>query len=269
MNPNSTLSFDCIYILESLPAGDIKTGLELYDSLKWSNKVRSGLKVTYRIINDKAQFVKNVKEIHEAVLESHIYPVIQIEAHGRADKSGIELSSGELLTWKFLADTFRPVNISTKNNTLVSIASCFGAYMFVSLAPAIASPYWGIIGPRDEIKSETIQKGYKVFYTELLESLDINKALDVLNSSMTNDASFVFFQSDEIFEFVYGIYETENYKPNVLEGRINDVTTKAWSNKQTRLKFSSEKKLRNYIKNRLVKDKEVIKEKYRRQFLCE
>ena len=60
-----------------------------------------------------------------------LIPMLHISAHGY--KEGIQLSSGEILNWPELEETFRPINQAFKGSLLLCLSCCEG-YSGVKMA---------------------------------------------------------------------------------------------------------------------------------------
>lgn len=107
--------FNSIYVLESLRLGDAKTGEDLYDTVIFPGKVRQEDMYTVFVqIPTRKILIERLILIAQAAERANHRPIIHIEAHGGAD--GIELTSGEYVSWRDLIPIFTRINIACKNN---------------------------------------------------------------------------------------------------------------------------------------------------------
>jgi hypothetical protein len=114
---NSESLFNKIWVIESLPDGDLKTGQSLVDNqLAHVKHEHPDLHVSLKRPETKAQFLKLLIEVRDQTLNSDMYPMLHIECHGCED--GLFTSSGELLKWEDLREALieiiNPAIITTK-----------------------------------------------------------------------------------------------------------------------------------------------------------
>jgi hypothetical protein len=82
--------------------------------------------------------------------------------HGSLD--GLQLASGEIVSWTAFTKAVREINKITKNNILLSLAACFGGYIMGTIIPSEPIPFFGFIGCWDEVhEGELIANFYNFF----------------------------------------------------------------------------------------------------------
>src|SRR5688572_22519897 len=121
--------FNCIYVIESLPEFETKTGTILYEDLL--------RRITYKIdflksslirVENKIDLFTELEKIKSLALKGGHFPYLHFEVHGSI--KGLVLPSRELVTWLELSNRLREINIIIRNNLFVSFATCFSAYIY-------------------------------------------------------------------------------------------------------------------------------------------
>jgi len=170
-----------IVVIESLPAKDtLRTGEDLYQNLLSAD----ALPVRLIQASSALDLSRSIAELTKLARQAQWVPVIHLEIHGAADKSGLVVASGEFIPWETFAAWIRGLNIATKNSVLVVLGVCSGLYLSTAAAvnPFEPAPFYGVIGPDRTINPFVMYHGFLAFYRELLTSVDIAKAVDALRS---------------------------------------------------------------------------------------
>ena len=93
------IKFNRIYIIESLQAGDRKTGTELHnDRLRWKRYNHPDFESILIIPVNRIDFFAACDKILVKCKNEGISPILHFEIHGASDQSGLVLTSGELVT---------------------------------------------------------------------------------------------------------------------------------------------------------------------------
>jgi hypothetical protein len=130
----TVIDFNSVYVIESLPDGDFKTGQDLYDSIVFPESVRlEGLHTEFAVAKTKDELARRLALISRNAKLGNHKPIIHIEAHGTDD--GIALADGSVMDWRTLIPFYGDINQSCKMNLIVVAISCMGW----NLAPASAS----------------------------------------------------------------------------------------------------------------------------------
>lgn len=202
MDASSEINKFTIVIVQSLKDGDLKTGEMLYNNLSTS------LPIKYPDTSVKFYDVKNKKELVEAfyrlyndITDGELI-TLQIEAHGCED--GVDLSSGELVTWKQFYGLIRPINEKMLNLLLVCMSMCYGAAMLTLIEPEKRAPYRAFIGTGSTIKAGVLLDGYSAFYESYHHLLDSFAAYEEMKKATidpdTGISPFWFMPSEEVFQ---------------------------------------------------------------------
>jgi len=261
-------TFNAIYIIESLAFHDRKTGQELYeDILRYMPYKIPYLKAEFFRVNNRSEFLKLFEDLYGHVkLGQH--PFLHFEIHGST--SGLVLNSGELFSWSEVACKLRELNIVTKNNILVSLATCYGAYIYGSILPSKPSPFYGFIGPWEKVTENDILNSFTKFFefikeTDDFEQIDLDAAVEKLNEENMS-AKFVLKVSEAVFNRVFAEYQKAMREPGALQKRISSLMKDFLKSPILRTKFSRSE-LKKEVVRKVITESESVKEKMKKQFL--
>src|SRR5215470_16306944 len=92
--------FNTIYVIEALRDGDLHTGRKLFEDLEFmALAAQPEVNAHFVQIKTAAEFIQVLESIH-ANARNGERPLLHIETHG--DGNGIQISSGESLSWSSL-----------------------------------------------------------------------------------------------------------------------------------------------------------------------
>jgi hypothetical protein len=212
----SKFSFSKISIVESLPSGDKKTGEMLYEDLEILEAFHStGLKLEFITIATKPELYAHIDFLIYDARERNEYPILHIEAHGNWDKKCLTLSSGESINWFELEERLRGLNIATKCNLLVVMATCFGFNINSILSMLDPAPFWGVIAPETEILPDKLFRDLKIFYTEIFQNRSSANLIKTIASN--RDLEIKFISSEWLFVKCYEHYERHHCNSDALK----------------------------------------------------
>lgn len=176
----TAVRFNSIYVVESLPKGDLRTGRELYERILRPAEFKlDGLVVEHDFVETKEEFVRCLGRIaHAAAVANHL-PIVHLETHGTPN--GITLASGERFAWAELVPHLTAINVSCMNNLIVVAVSCYGWNLTVSLLPSDRAPVFMLVGPTDVMAAGELLEATSRFYTALVGDMDVNSALEAAN----------------------------------------------------------------------------------------
>jgi len=221
----SGFKFNKVYVLESLDGSVEKlTGTELHDDLLKRKAYQiEDFKTELLSISSKEDFFDKLEEIKNDCVKEGYYPILHLEMHGSTDETGLVLVSGELVTWEELARELRELNLVIENNLFITMAVCFGAFLMKLIKVNESAPFWGIIGSFEIIYVYDLLLRYNEFYTEFLESFDLNKAIDKLHAANPSlESPFQFINSEQTFINVNKKYFSEKFSKQAIKNRFED-----------------------------------------------
>ena len=165
-------------------------------------------------VNSKKDFSQAIKCIKNECLNNAIYPYIHLECHG--SKKGIQLLSNATINWNDLSEYFSTINKACRNNLFISLATCFGGYLSLSLIRKltqgrdIRAPFFGLIGPKDEVKYYEIENGFDAYFQQIIELKDIENGFTELQNKLEVSHEYAFRHCEEVFvEFIESFIELE------------------------------------------------------------
>ncbi len=122
-----------------------------------------------------------LSEVYTLVEELDIKPIIHIEAHGSSE--GLTMESGEMVSWTDVTYLIREINILTKNNLMLVLASCYGISIDAQLNILLRAPFWVAVAPLREVGSSVIEVGFTDFYEKITnkETDNFEEAILALN----------------------------------------------------------------------------------------
>ncbi len=206
-----TNHFSRIVVIESLPNGEAKTGSEIYGYIEAQIRENNlPISVVFRQCESKVEFLSILEAICKEIDSKNEYPWIHIECHGSSAEDGIVLSNGDLITWQELKPKFTEINSACKCNLMVVMAACNGAHLTEVLQPIDRAPCWGLLGPTNELYPDDLLASFRVFYLNLLSSLNGDVALIGLRKVIEErNLSFMLVTAQEFFREVYSGYLSE------------------------------------------------------------
>jgi hypothetical protein len=173
-----------VHIIESPSAKDLldnrREGLLLQEGLKMA-----GVAHSYCLAVDRNTF-------HEALYPKflvslkgkYIKCILHISAHGNHD--GIALTNG-FLSWHDLDNLLSPINKILENYMVVCMSSCVGfAGCKMAMKTSPPHPFFGLIGPTQEISIADTAIAFLTFYYRLSKGADVLTALEAMKISSGN-----------------------------------------------------------------------------------
>ena len=120
-------------------------------------------------------------------------------------KDGLVLKNGELVAWKTLRPSFATLNYNVENNLFISLATCYGAYIFKAVDLLDRIPFAEFIGPVEEIPAGEIEVDWTEYFNILLSKKSFFDAIIGLNGFQTN-FRYAFFTAEQIFDRYSKVY---------------------------------------------------------------
>jgi hypothetical protein len=195
-----------IVILESLPSGDRRTGTETAADLQF-HRFNQAVNVPIELVkvgNRDELFSTLERLANEAELGES--PILHLECHGLADRTGIALADGAEVEWRRLTNPLVHINVATRCNLLLSVAACYGAHGVRALADTDRAPFWAILAPRAEVYAQDLYGPYLRFYAELLSTGDGDRAIQVVEDAPSTPGIYGFMTCEQFFAIAYRRY---------------------------------------------------------------
>ena len=218
---HSSLSFNWIFVMQSLNTGELQTGKRLvedrFQEIKMGNKI--DFCHTYLELPDRGAFFSAVNNIAN-MCKSGIKPILHFDLHGLRNKSGIALlPSKESLSWQEFASVCRTLNALCSNNLMIVMASCYGLHAITEVSIKEISPYCYLIGSQEQVSAGAIDTGFKEFYSVLLKTCDVDSAMKTL------DSRFRLYIAEKLFMVSFSSYLREGCLGKGRRQRIERLLT--------------------------------------------
>lgn len=238
-----------IVVIQSL-VGERLTGTELYEDCIRRRIDLQGLNFTHAFynVNSKQSLTDLLGHYGNLAANYENGLVIHLEMHGDENLSGLVLSNGQLVKWLELVDLFRTINLGTRNNLYITMATCNGRQMYTAVDTNKKSPYAAYISASMEVPNEQIAEVFFALFDNVLDNANL---LTSYLSMQELSADFYYKDSKTTFEEGFSntldkLYGGENLKAGILADASN-ATQKA-----TGVKMTPE--FENYIFEIAIKD---------------
>ena len=178
------MRFHDIHILESLTGGfSRRTGTRLHEmieplALAYSRQVD----VHHRWIATQQELFDRLAAIATDVRDRARVPILHLETHG--SPRGLQLASGEFVTWDHLRPALTDINIGARLNLFVMVAACDGLDLLTILRPTHRATARIIIGPNRTLTDGEVERANLAFYTTLFEMSDGIAAYNAMNDAI-------------------------------------------------------------------------------------
>ena len=80
-------------------------------------------------------------------------------------------------------EALRNLNIKSKNNLFISLATCYGGHLLKIYKPWETCPFFGYIGPSELVYNLDLEASYSAFFETLLTENDFSKAIEKLQNT--------------------------------------------------------------------------------------
>ena len=219
MEIDSHINKCIVYIIESLPDGDLKTGRNLNEKLKQEWIFNDDYDSVYKVVNSKGELRQILYEIEEIVKvkDNHTFYILQFDAHG-SDK-GMCLSSKEEISWSELFSLIRPINVYMNDTLLVVLSMCDSKNVAYNIEPRERSPFRGVVVSDMDLSAGYIDEIWEGFYKEVMKHFFESKTTGYF-SDFTPEHIWFLNQ-----EFIFDIHSNlEEYHPELFIKMKNDFT---------------------------------------------
>ena len=180
----TSLRFNAIYVIESLPERDLRTGRDLFEQVIGPATLElSSMHAEYCRIQSKTELLDKLRAIAHAARVANHHPFVHIEAHGSED--GFALADGDRVSWREVVPLLAEINVACKNNLVLVAILCFGWNLTPALMPSDRAPVFMLVGPPAPMKAGDLLDATRRFYTALMSEFDVNRALDAMNEGLS------------------------------------------------------------------------------------
>lgn len=189
--PEERLKF-FVFVIESPSSVDLyhrRSEGEILQQAANLNQISCIVKTTINYEAFEAALKIGLKEAMD-IFQGSI-PILHISAHGFA--GGIQLSSGEIISWEQLADLLRPLNEALGNSLLLCLSCCEG-YSGIRMAMTEEDkkhPYYAIVANGEKPLWSDTAVAYSTFYHLIAKGHFIRDAVNAMQIASGNDRFWI------------------------------------------------------------------------------
>lgn len=193
------MAINSLRVLDLTPPSEPNVGKRLADDIPlWSSIGRVNISSSYVRIGNRIDLECLFQRIVESCHIQREVPILHFEAHGCRDK--ISVGESESLIWSDFLELLRAVNVATRNNLLVTMATCKSAWSSLSVAPDRPCPFCLLIAPIEDVSIGEVEDGFQNFYRTLFANYDIDGCLEALNARIVSPGNaFVAVDAEDLF----------------------------------------------------------------------
>ena len=221
---DTSLAFDSVTVIESLAAGELKTGRDLVETtLAPASCADSGFVTELYEVDSRGELLGVLQAVLRTAKRYSRSPIIHIETHG--DKKGLALCSGEHVPWVDIAKHLAEINEASRMNLLVVAALCHGWNMISILRPTDRAPAFGIIGTNEAVIAIDLYRAMQRFYTRLIaEPRDLRQAVSEANDGAEYTEWTYYLVTAEIMLCrIFRSYESGDSADETEEQRVSRI----------------------------------------------
>lgn len=248
-------NINCVYVIESLKDNEFKTGTHLMNDIIRYRAEQLGIRAGLITVNSKQSLFEALNVIKENLTNSNLFPYIHFEIHGC--KTGFEMSSGELVVWDDIYSSFVEINYTLKNKLLVSLATCYGAYIFNIMDPLKRAPFYAYIAPVGVVLSGNLERDFTEYFDVLLTTRSFNSALEALNR-ISPEVPYMYHSCDLLFDYLEPRLREEYQTKHSIRKKFKDLFIQTTSPNFDR-KYNR-KQSRAYLREHIRKTPRALKE---------
>jgi hypothetical protein len=147
--PAFLLEYNGLVVIQSLDDNEPQTGQKLYDDIISRRCDLRGHGKYFYDVQSKQTFFDALNHICQLVVTDDLKPIIHFEMHGLVE--GIQLKNGDRVYWKDFVQQCRLINVVTKNQLIITLATCWGSEIARMIDITLPAPIGDISGQKKKI----------------------------------------------------------------------------------------------------------------------
>ena len=200
-------SFNQILVVDSLPDAERGVVGRLFDDMcVWAEIAGEAPSIVRRSLVNSEELPALLRECAEAARKNPYVPMLHIECHGHGE--GLEFADGSTMSWRDLKPELIALNEATKLNLVIIVAACFGGDIARISGADDRAPFWGFVGPKEEISTGQLAEAMSGFYQVLLTERSTERAIEALRRSEAG-SKFWNLSAATIFKLIGESYSRE------------------------------------------------------------
>lgn len=249
-----------LWIIESLPEGDLKTGTRLIE--RFQDNGASGHQALSVALEQPASKDELLAVLNTICGEASIgrYPMLHFECHGSMD--GLATANGDHVKWEELKEPLVNINRACRMNLVVLLAACRGIWLIETAKSMDYAPFWAVIGPEHEVSAGSVATDFAAFYRAFFKSLNGDAAILALNRGSEKKRTYHFASAAALFCRAYREYHNTYCIGRGRKERVEHLTSElmrlpdpraqgvSWARGQVKRLLGDEESYFNKIKER-------------------
>ena len=200
--------FNKVCILQSLDEAERQTGDEIYSLIKYTS-LKYPIFYTLVHLDSSRDLFSALQNIKLQTTQEKVIPYIHFEIHGT--KEGFQMNNNDVVRWEQLKHPLLEINKLTGNNLFVSLATCFGAYLFKILNLREPCPFYGYICPDHEVGNVKVEADFSIFFETLLVEKSFDRAIEtLLYSTPDRSPNYSYLNCYGLFDMMAEKYRSKN-----------------------------------------------------------
>jgi hypothetical protein len=203
-----------IVTFESLAAHESLTGSQLHTFCE-----TNGLQSKLICNTNKSIFLDEISDLTEKCAYGD-FIIINIEAHGLVDKSGIKLTDSSIC-WSELSESLVCLNQKIGMRLILLFSTCYGAYFYEVVSLSKGCPYYKFFGPDSTIHPDKILETNKAVISALKQDDNLSLIVEEKNKYFIHsDVKYIYFDATDLFRKAYEKYIEESLSIESVKQRI-------------------------------------------------
>jgi hypothetical protein len=185
-----------VYVIESPSDVDLLDGRSEGRVLCQALKL-AGIPHWYSLVTSPKTFEMSLQERLVQSLKAHpnMLPILHFSMHG--NNEGIQISSGDFLSWTQLRHAIAPLNNQMNGSLLISMSSCMGGSGCRMAMHDEKSPsFWALVGNSGEALWSDAAVAYVTFYHLFFKGVAIDECVAAMRKASGDQRFMAFFGAD-------------------------------------------------------------------------
>ena len=260
MQLNSGFSCNSIIWLTSSRAGEAGPTRRMTEDLgSLMNTFALGFQVID--ITSKKSFEEILIELTHHAKESRMRPILHIDMHGCAENGLFVCETNEYISWDFVVDLLRDLNVATQNNLCIVGAACYGLRAIMPIKLNQATPFFILLAPEEEVEVGFLLDNIFSFYNCLFQTGSIDTAY-----SRNLSDEFKYFHCEKMLFIAIARYIKEQCRGKGGQSRRERLLTEIFSDQSEESKSQTITETRSKLKESLKPDQSLL-DRYAKKFL--
>lgn len=219
-------AFDSVWVVESPPPGLDPSGRPVYEMIE-NELPCSGFdefQPRYCNVASEEQLWESLSALEDEVLKNGKHPILHLDiAHGCREDPGFSLANDDFIPLPELKETLVAINRATGFDLLLTVATCFGGFVAGLCRPPGGAPACAAIGPVKSVKSQDLIDAYSAFYRELLQTGNVDSAVDALDHEKPCTFNKDMFDARGLFVKGYQTFVSVVENPQALQQLLSQL----------------------------------------------